>query len=82
MDGGAQDLRSIAHQTGFNQHSVSRILHCAFLAPDIVEAILDGRQPHNLTVQKLWRKLPASWYEQRKRGLDSLIRLNNSLIHS
>ena len=67
MDGRAQDLRSIAQQTGFNQRYVSRILQCAFLAPDIVEAILDGRQPHNLAVQKLWRKLPTNWHEQRKR---------------
>ncbi len=67
MNGSAQDLRSVAQQTGFNQRYVSRILECAFLAPDIVEAILDGRQPHDLTVQKLWTNLPTNWSEQRKR---------------
>ena len=41
--------------------------NCAFLAPDIVEAILDGRQPADLTVQKLLRSLPLAWAEQRQR---------------
>jgi len=80
MNGSAQDLRSIVKQTGFNQRYVSRILACAFLAPDIVEAILDGRQPHDLTVQKLWSNLPTNWTEQRKRFRHSLIRHDNSLI--
>lgn len=34
--------------------------------PDIVEAILDGRQPADLTVQKLLRCLPLAWSKQRK----------------
>jgi hypothetical protein len=37
------------------------------LAPDIVEAILDGHQPPDLGIQKLLRGLPLSWAEQRKR---------------
>jgi len=35
-------------------------------APDIVEAILDGRQPSDLTFEKLTRGLPLSWVEQRE----------------
>jgi site-specific DNA recombinase len=67
VSGRSQNVQSIAQQTGFSQRYVSRVLECAFLAPDIVEAILDGRQPHHLTVQKLWNNLPTSWTEQRKR---------------
>ena len=59
--------RSIAAQTGLDERYVGRVLECAFLAPDIVEAILDGRQPHDLTAQKLWHNLPTNWVEQRKR---------------
>ena len=33
---------------------------------DIVEAILDGRQPSDLTFQKLTNKLPLSWVAQRE----------------
>ncbi len=42
---------------------VSRILPLAFLAPDIVTAILDGTQPADLTAQKLKRlkDLPLDW---------------------
>jgi site-specific DNA recombinase len=67
VNGSAQNRRSIAQQTGLNQRYVRRAFECAFLAPDIVEAILDGRHPHDLTVQKLWRNLPTNWNEQRKR---------------
>jgi site-specific DNA recombinase len=60
-------LRSIAQFTGLDEHYAGRILNCSFLAPDIVEAILDGRQPPDLTVQKLLRSLPLAWAEQRQR---------------
>lgn len=35
------------------------------LAPDIVEAIMDGRQPAELGVRVLREGLPAKWGEQR-----------------
>ena len=45
----------------------SRCLPLAFPAPDIVEAILQGRQPVELTVLRLKRiGLPLSWVEQRR----------------
>jgi DNA invertase Pin-like site-specific DNA recombinase len=59
--------RSIARRVGFDERHVGQILECAFLAPDIVEAILDGRQPPDLTWRRLTRHLPLSWVEQRKR---------------
>jgi hypothetical protein len=38
-----------------------------FLAPDITEAILLGKQPRHLTVDRLVRmKLPLSWQMQRR----------------
>jgi hypothetical protein len=37
----------------------------AFLAPDIIEAILNGRPPQNLTIEKLRENFPMSWAEQR-----------------
>ena len=40
--------------------------HLAFLAPDIQQAILDGRQPAGLTVKRLLAcKLPIDWAAQR-----------------
>jgi hypothetical protein len=45
---------------------VSRILRLALLAPDIVEAILEGRANHTLVLERLERPLPAGWEEQVK----------------
>ena len=59
--------RSIAQKTGLDERHVSQILECAFLAPDIVEAILDGRQPEDLTWKKLTRHVSPKWVEQRER---------------
>jgi site-specific DNA recombinase len=58
--------RSIAEKLRLDERYVGRVLECTFLAPDIVEAILDGRQPLDLTFQKLTHRLPLSWTEQRR----------------
>ena len=45
----------------------SRTLPLAFLAPDIVTAIIDGRTEPDLTLSRIKRmKLPASWQDQRQ----------------
>jgi DNA invertase Pin-like site-specific DNA recombinase len=62
-----QSRQSIAEFAQVDQRYAGRILQFAFLAPDIVEAILGGRQPAGLTVQRLLRGFPLGWAEQRKR---------------
>jgi len=52
--------RSIAQKLRLNERYVGRVLECAFLAPNIVEAILDGRQPADLTFKKLTHCLQPS----------------------
>jgi hypothetical protein len=47
---------------------VNHIVQITLLAPDIVEAILDGRQPNGLQLDDL-TPLPSDWGEQRKRLL-------------
>jgi DNA invertase Pin-like site-specific DNA recombinase len=66
ISGAFKGRHSIAQITGIEERYAGRILQCAFLAPDIVEAILNGRQPANLTVQKLLKAVPLAWMEQRK----------------
>jgi len=58
--------RSFANAMGVSDRYVRRILRCAFLAPDIVEAILEGRQPPAMTLERMRRKPPMDWEEQRK----------------
>jgi site-specific DNA recombinase len=58
--------RSIARATGLDERYVSRILQCAFLAPDIVERILDGLQSENMTLENFRSPLPIDWAVQRQ----------------
>ena len=44
---------------------VNRLLRLTLLAPDIVEAILDGRHPKVLQLEELTKALPSVWDEQR-----------------
>ena len=44
---------------------ISRIIRLALLAPDIVEAIVAGKHPADLTLKKLMTSVPVEWAEQR-----------------
>ena len=46
----------------------TRLVRLSYLAPDIIQAILDGRQPRDLTADKLLAHsgLPLAWHEQRR----------------
>jgi hypothetical protein len=48
-----------------NDSYLSRILRLTLLAPDIIEAILTGRQPSTLQLDDLLKLLPAAWERQR-----------------
>ncbi|WP_198370646.1 hypothetical protein [Roseomonas rosulenta] len=41
------------------------LLRLTLLAPDLVEAILDGRQPEGLGSRQFFEAFPAEWSEQR-----------------
>ena len=64
-------LRAIAAETGLHRRYVGRIIQMAFLAPDITEAILEGRQPPHMTLETLMADMPADWAGQRKQLLTS-----------
>jgi hypothetical protein len=46
---------------------LGRILQLTLLAPDIVEAVLDGRQPAELGLSRLLEPLSTEWEQQRRR---------------
>ncbi len=66
--GRASSVRDLARRNDRDAGEVSRTLPLAFLAPDIVEAIPEGRQPIDLTPRKLKRigTLPCRWDDQRR----------------
>ena len=67
--GRAVSVRGLARQNDRDAGEVSRTLPLAFLAPDIVEAVIEGRQPIGLTPRQLNRieNLPHQWIDQRRR---------------
>jgi hypothetical protein len=60
------DTAEIARKFDLSEPYVKRMLRLAFLAPDVVEAIAEGRQPRGLTLQRLISPLPLAWREQRR----------------
>jgi hypothetical protein len=60
-------LEDIARAEKINASFVSRVVRLALLAPDIVEAILAGRQPASLTLKDLMAPFPVEWSGQRVR---------------
>lgn len=59
-------ITEIAAAEKINQSYVCRILRLTLLAPEIVEAILDGRQPTTLQLHVLMKPIPIIWESQQK----------------
>ena len=57
-------LKDLAKAKDVNATYVSRILRLTLLVPEIVEAILDGRQPTGLQLDDLLKGFPLEWAQQ------------------
>ncbi|NLF32877.1 MAG: hypothetical protein GX591_18570 [Planctomycetes bacterium] len=57
----------LAQAAGVDRTYVGRMLRLTSLAPDIIEAILRGREPEGMSLEKLRKDLPVRWEEQRRR---------------
>jgi hypothetical protein len=64
LRGEAVNQRSIAKETGLDERYISRVIPLAFLAPDLTEAILEGRQPAHLTLDHCFGKISIDWTQQ------------------
>ncbi|MBR0669933.1 hypothetical protein [Neoroseomonas soli] len=67
-DGRYASIRELAAAEGVDRSYVARLLKLTLLAPDIVEAVLDGRQPEGLGLPTLLAGSPTGW-EQRQSAL-------------
>ena len=67
LTGDVANCTSLAAEIGVGDRYVCRVLHFAFLAPDIIESILNGTHPPDLTFAKMARDIPLSWADQRER---------------
>ena len=66
LENGTYDcMDEIAKAEKIGPSFVSRVIRLALLAPDIVEAILAGKQPAHLTLRDLMLPFPVEWSGQR-----------------
>jgi hypothetical protein len=64
--GQAKSITDLAEQEGVTDAYVCRLLPLTCLAPDIVEAILDGRQPRWLRLAEVLGNGPLAWNAQKE----------------
>ncbi len=62
-------VADLAAAEKINQSYLCRVLRLTLLAPDIVESILDGRQPAEMQLDALLTPQPVAWPTQRDRLL-------------
>ena len=65
-EGKYETPKELAQQEQVEVTYMYRVMRLTLLAPDIIEAILNGTQPRTLTLQNVVRGFPISWKEQRQ----------------
>ena len=58
-------IRELAKAEDVDRAHVGRLLNLTLLAPDVVEAMLDGRDPRGVTLAMLRGGMPVRWEGQR-----------------
>ena len=68
VDSDGMPFAALAKCEGVSPSYFTRLVRLSYLAPDITQAILYGRQPRDLTADKLLghSRLPLTWREQRR----------------
>ena len=64
--GRAKSITDLAEHEGVTDAYVCRLLPLTCLAPDIVEALFDGRQPKGLRLAEMLGNGPLQWEDQRR----------------
>jgi hypothetical protein len=63
-DGRYASITEMAAAEKLDRGYLGRLLQLTLLAPDIVEAIIEGRQQEGVTLPRLIESLPVVWDEQ------------------
>ena len=66
--GQASSVADLAEREGVDERYIRSLMHLAFLAPEVVEAISQGNQPVGLTTKALLTRidLPVNWRAQQQ----------------
>ncbi len=74
MTGRVLNMESLAKQENVTQRYIAHLIKLAFLAPDIMEAIVKGETPKRLTLSRLKEGFSYDWDDQRKElGFENLV---------
>jgi hypothetical protein len=65
-EGRYASISQMARAERIERGYLGRVLRLALVAPDLVEAVLNGRQGADLGVPRLLDGMPLSWMEQRR----------------
>jgi hypothetical protein len=71
----------IADAEGVTRSFANRMMRLTLLAPDIAEAILEGRQPRGLVLEELTRAMPSAWEEQHRLDVRAIREIKTPTIH-
>ena len=59
-------VRQLAARQNLSHRYINRLLPLAWLAPEVVEAIIDGTQLPEVSLDQLTTEFPIDWAEQRR----------------
>jgi hypothetical protein len=65
LSGEVGSVAELARKAGINRQFITRMVRMGLLAPDIIEAILEGRQTAALSLERFRKPIPLDWDEQR-----------------
>ena len=58
-------ISELAEKEGIAFTYMARLMRLSLLSPELVDAVIDGHQPANITLASLMDPFPADWKEQR-----------------
>lgn len=65
LDGEIQSIDALMARDNLNPRQTHRLRKLAFLAPDIMEAVIAGDVPESLSLERLKQGFPLDWSAQR-----------------
>lgn len=59
-------ISELAEKEGIAFTYMARLMRLSLLSPELVDAVIDGHQPANITLANLMGPFPANWKEQHR----------------
>lgn len=59
-------ISELAEKEGIAFTYMARLMRLSLLSPELVDAVMDGHQPANITLANLMDPFPADWKEQHR----------------